>query len=304
MDFLNSLIDRVDWETVALTGLRLVLIVLITLLVSALLNRLLRQFEGRVFRQEVEAGGKMGESRKRAQTLVGLARQALVLVIWVIAGLMALKELGIEIGPILAGAGILGVALGFGAQSLVKDFIAGFFLVLENQVRVGDVAKVNGVTGLVEQINFRTLVLRTLSGEVHIFANGEITTMSNLTNEWSAYIFDIGVAYKENTDRVVEVIRVVGEELRADSEFGPLVTKELEVFGVDKLDDSAVVIKGRITTRPMRQWDVGREFLRRIKLAFDEVGIEIPFPHRTLYFGEASPPIELSGVVKRDVDSA
>ncbi|HSJ48737.1 MAG TPA: mechanosensitive ion channel family protein, partial [Gammaproteobacteria bacterium] len=158
-------------------------------------------------------------------------------------------------------------------------------------VRIGDVAVVNGTGGLVEQINFRTLVLRDLSGVVHIFPNGTITTLANLTKQWSAYVFDIGVAYKEDTDRVVEILKQVGTELRADEHFGPLMVDDVEVFGVDRFADSAVMIKGRLRTLPIKQWEVGRQFLRRVKQAFDREGVEIPFPHRSLYFGEASKPV-------------
>jgi small-conductance mechanosensitive channel len=209
------------------------------------------------------------------------------------AVLVILQQVGVQIGPLLAGAGIAGLALGFGAQNLVRDFLAGFFLVLENQVRVGDAVKVNGTWGIVEELNFRILVLRDLSGEVHIFPNGSVETLSNLSHEWSAYVFDLGVAYKENTDAVTEVIREVGAGLRADANFGLYIIADLEVFGVDEFADSAVVIKGRIKTKPLKQWIVGREFNRRIKQAFDEQGIEIPFPHRSVYFGEASRPFEL-----------
>ena len=203
------------------------------------------------------------------------------------------------IAPILAGAGIIGLAVGFGAQNLVRDIIAGFFFILENQIRVGDVAVINGTGGLVEKINFRTIVLRDLAGVVHVFPNGTVTTLSNLTNEWAAYVFDIGIAYKENTDQVIEIMKKVGAELQADPEHGPLMLGEPEIFGVDRFADSAVVIKGRIKTKPIRQWMVGREYLRRIKQAFDQNGIEIPFPHQTLYFGEASKPIDLQFMEKR-----
>lgn len=160
-------------------------------------------------------------------------------------------------------------------------------------MRVGDVAIVNGTGGLVEQINFRTIVIRDLSGVVHVFANGTVDTLANLTNEWPAYVFDIGVAYKENTDKVVEVMREVGKSMRANENFASLMLEDVDIFGVDKFADSAIVIKGRIKTRPIRKWEVGREFLRRIKLAFAKQGIEIPFPHLSLYFGEDSKPIEL-----------
>ena len=160
-------------------------------------------------------------------------------------------------------------------------------------MRVGDVAIVNGTGGLVEEINFRTMVLRDLSGTVHVFPNGTINTLSNMTKTWSAYVFELGVAYKENTDKVIEIVKEVASKLRDDPEFGPSILEPVEVYGVDKLGDSSVVIKGRIKTKPIRQWATGREFLRRVKQAFDEKGIEIPFPHRTFYFGEASPPVDL-----------
>ena len=142
-----------------------------------------------------------------------------------------------------------------------------------------------------ERLNFRTIVLRDLSGIVHVFPNGTISTLSNLTNEWSAYVFDIGVAYKEDVDKVIELMKAVGKELREDPKFGPLMVNDIEVFGVDNFADSAVVIKGRLQTKPIKQWDVGREYRRRLKYAFDKQGIEIPFPHRSIYFGEASKPI-------------
>ena len=207
--------------------------------------------------------------------------------------LVLLKEVGVEIAPILAGAGIVGLAVGFGAQNLVRDVISGFFFILEDQVRVGDVVVVNGTSGLVEEINFRTIILRDQSGVVHIFPHGTVTTLSNMTKDWSAYLFDLGVAYKENTDRVVQVIEQVGKEMIQDPKFGPLMLEAPEIFGVNQFADSAVIIKGRIRTKPSQQWVVGREFNRRIKYAFEAAGIEIPFPHRTVYFGEASKPFDL-----------
>jgi small conductance mechanosensitive channel len=200
--------------------------------------------------------------------------------------MITISEMGIDIGPLIAGAGIVGLAIGFGAQNLVRDIISGLFIILENQVRVGDVAIINGTGGLVERIKFRTIVLRDLSGIVHVFPNGTITTLSNLTNEWSAYVFDIGVAYKENTDNVIEVMRGVGHKMISEDEYKKIILEEPEIFGVDKLDNSSVIIKGRIKTKPISQWKVGREYLRRIKHAFDENNIEIPFPHRTIYFAE------------------
>ncbi|WP_289283384.1 mechanosensitive ion channel family protein, partial [Methylophaga sp. UBA5088] len=233
------------------------------------------------------------ESRKRIETIVRLLKQAGLLAIWITFFLIILREIGVEVGPLLASAGIVGLAIGFGAQNLVRDVISGFFIILENQIRVGDVAVINGTGGLVEAINFRTTVLRDLAGIVHFFPNGTITTLSNMTTEWSAYVFDIGVAYKENTDEVTKVIREVADSMMADEDMKHLIIEPPEIFGVDKLDNSAVVIKGRIKTLPIQQWTVGREFLRRIKLSFDEKNIEIPFPHSTLYFGEDSKPFDV-----------
>lgn len=175
----------------------------------------------------------------------------------------------------------------------MKDVISGFFIILENQIRVGDVAILDGTGGLVEKINFRTTVLRDLSGVVHVFPNGSISLISNMTKEWSAHVFQIGVAYKENTDVVTDHIRKILGELQQDEEFGPLILEEPEIFGVDQLGDSAVVIKGRIKTVPGNQWKVGRELTRRVKLRFDANNIEIPFPHQTIYWGDGQNPSEM-----------
>jgi len=237
-----------------------------------------------------------GAERRRVQTLTGVLQTIAIGLLWAVAVVMALDEMGLAIGPILAGAGIVGVAVGFGAQNLVRDFISGFFIILENQIRIGDVAVVNGTGGLVEAITFRTIVLRDAAGSVHVFPNGTITTLSNLTKGWSAYVMDIGVAYKEDTDRVVDVMRQVDQELRGDTEYGAFMLEPIEILGVDDFADSAVVIKARLKTKPIRQWSVGREYRRRLKKAFDAAGIEIPFPHRTLYMGESSRPFAIETV--------
>lgn len=229
-----------------------------------------------------------GSTSKRVTTLTGVLRTITVGAVWTVVIVIALAQLGLNIGPILAGAGIVGLAVGFGAQNLVRDIISGFFIILENQIRVGDVAIINGTGGLVEAVTFRTVVLRDLSAVVHVFPNGTINTLSNMTKGWSHYLIDMGVAYKEDTDNVVEVMRQVDAEMRADPEYGPFMLEPIEILGVDKFADSAVVIKARLKTQPIRQWFVGREYNRRIKKAFDAAGIEIPFPHRTLYMGEAS----------------
>jgi small conductance mechanosensitive channel len=290
VDIFFELINAFDWQTVIRTCARLFLILVVAWISLVILRNVLHRVEKRWLKKSEVAGEPPSESAKRVDTLVRLIRQGVHLTLWIIVGLTILKELGVEIGPILAGAGILGLAVGFGAQNLVRDIISGFFFILENQIRVGDVAIINGTGGIVEEINFRTIVLRDLSGVVHVFPNGTVTTLSNMTNEWSAYVFEIGVAYKESTDRVTEVMREVFVGMQEDETYGPLILEDPEIMGVDKFADSAVIIKGRIKTRPIRQWMVGREFNRRIKYAFDEKGIEIPFPHRSIYFGEASKP--------------
>jgi small conductance mechanosensitive channel len=229
-------------------------------------------------------------NEKRVKTLTGLLRTICLTLVWVVGIVMSLDQIGLDITPILAGAGIVGLAVGFGAQNLVRDIINGFFVILENQVRVGDVAIVNGTGGLVEAISFRTITLRDLSGTVHIFPHGTVTTLANMTKGWSATVMNIGVAYKEDTDRVAEIMREVGKDLQQDEQFGGKILEPIEILGVDAFGESAVEIKVRIKTLPIEQWGVGREYRRRLKKAFDRENIEIPFPHRTLYMGEASPP--------------
>jgi small conductance mechanosensitive channel len=238
------------------------------------------------------------EMEKRIDTLLNILRSLIKIIVWLMIGMLILRKIGIDIAPIIAGAGIVGLAIGFGAQELVRDFISGFFMLLENQIRVGDVAIINGIGGLVEKVGLRTIVLRDLSGVVHIFQNGKINTLSNMTKNWSGMVFDIGVAYKEDTDKVVEVIQTVAEDLQADPNFKKKILEPLELFGVDQFGDSAVVIKARFKTKPIEQWAVGREFRRRLKKAFDDQGIEIPFPHRTVYWGEDIKPLQVKTLEK------
>ena len=270
------------------SGLRIVIIATLAYLAMRIVSESVRRLEEEISRGD---GPDTQERLKRARTISGLIRQAVTAFVIAIAILMILRELRVDIMPILTGAGILGLAVGFGAQTLVKDFIAGFFLTVENRVRVGDVATINGTGGLVESVNLRTTVLRDISGTVHVFPNGSIETLANLTKDFSYYVINMGVAYKEDTDNVVAVLREVAAELQADADFGLHILDPLEVLGVDSFDDSQVVIKVRIKTVPLKQWAVGRELRRRIKKAFDARGIEIPFPHLSLYFGEASKPV-------------
>jgi len=234
-----------------------------------------------------------GATQQRVATLIGLLRTITLVGLWSVVVIVALDQIGLNVTPILAGAGIIGLAVGFGAQNLVRDMISGFFIVLENQVRVGDVAIVNGTGGLVEAITFRTILLRDLSGVVHVFENGTINTLANMTKEWSGYLMDIGVAYKEDTDHVVAVMRRVAEELRQDPVLGPMILEPIEIFGVDNFADSGVIIKARLKTRPIQQWAVGREYRRRLKKAFDAAGIGFPSPQHSIRVGEASKPLQV-----------
>jgi small conductance mechanosensitive channel len=231
-------------------------------------------------------GKQDSESQKRADTLAGVIRWILRITIYIVAGMMVLKKLGLEIGPIIAAAGIVGLAVGFGAQNLVQDVISGFFILLEDQVRVGDVVSLNDKGGLVERITLRMIVLRDLAGNVHYVRNGQISVITNMTKEYSHYVFDIGVAYRENVDEVIQAVKAVDEDIRKDKAYQNDILAPLEVLGLDKFDSSAVVIKARIKTKPIQQWRIGREFNRRMKMKFDELGIEIPFPHITLYPGK------------------
>jgi small conductance mechanosensitive channel len=298
MNIIQEFFSDFTWDTIIKTGLRVSMILIFAWVAMKLLQKTLQRLEQHLTKKSEEEGEPPSESQKRIETIVRLIKQACLLALWLTVGLVILKEFGVEIGPIIASAGVVGLAVGFGAQNLVRDIISGFFIILENQIRVGDVAIVNGTGGLVEKINFRTTVLRDLGGVVHIFPNGTIATLSNMTNEWSAYIFDIGVAYKENTDHVIEIMQEVGKTMREDEKYGEFMLEDPDIFGVDKFGDSSVVIKGRIRTKPIRQWEVGREFLRRIKLAFDENNIEIPFPHRSIYFGEKSKAFNLQVLEK------
>jgi small conductance mechanosensitive channel len=280
----------VDWISVGWKALWVVLILLAIKVILRLVNSASCRFEKRLTDQVAESVDGF-EQKKRAETLSGLLRQAAAVGIWVLGALVVLSQVGIEVGPLVASAGILGLAVGFGAQNLVRDVISGFFIIFEDQVRVGDIAVVNGTGGLVEKITLRTIILRDLAGVVHVFPNGTITTLSNMTSGWSAYVLEMGVAYKEDVDRVVALMKDVSAELRQDEYFGRLMIQDIEVFGLDKFAASALVIKARIKTQPIRQWEVGREYNRRLKRAFDAAGVEIPFPHQSLQFGEASKPL-------------
>ena len=278
------------------SGLRIILILVGALVVVRLAVFITRRVE-QAFQDNDPS--TMNEREKQAATLGKVIRNISRILVWSVAVMMILRELGIDIGPILAGIGIMGLAVGFGAQSLVKDFLAGMFVLIENQYNVGDVIEAAGAKGQVEKITLRATTLRDLEGNVHIIPNGTIAVVTNRTRQWSRFVLDIGVAYKENVDEVMRVLKEIGDELAADVEFSSMITAPLEVLGVQDFADSAVVIRVMFTTQPVKQWTVGREFRRRVKNTFDAKGIEIPFPHTTIYLGDAAP---MNGIVRVKVE--
>lgn len=227
--------------------------------------------------------GSLEERENRARTLLSVFHNAMRIFVIVGGSLMLLAELGMNIVPLITAAGVVGLAIAFGAQNLIRDYFYGFIILLENQYQINDVIKIGDISGLVERITLRITVLRDLEGTVHFLPHGEVKSVSNMTHGWSRALFDIGVAYKENTDRVIQVLKDLGREMRRDPEYSSVILDEPEMLGVNQLGDSAVVIRFFLKTRPQKQWGVKRELLRRIKNKFDELGIEIPFPHQTVY---------------------
>jgi len=279
MDFMNLLSVVKSWFFT--TGLKIVLIAVITLIVMRVIRVVSSRLSVLFLRKRDDE-----ESKKRAKTLSSVIRNLLNSVVLIIAVMTVLDYLGIEIGPLLAAAGVVGLAIGFAGQSLVKDIMNGFFILLWDQIRVGDVVEISGRGGLVEKINLKMTVLRDLAGNVHFVPNSNIDVVTNMTKDYSRYVFNIGVAYREDVEEVIEILKEINEELQNDPDFKEDILEPLEIFGLDKFDDSAIVIKARITTKPIKQWRIGREFNRRLKKKFDEKDIEIPFPHRTIYMGQ------------------
>ncbi len=218
----------------------------------------------------------------RVRTLLPMLRTALSIVILVFVALSVLTEIGVNVAPLLAGAGVVGLAVGFGSQTLVRDVITGAFLLFEDAVAVGDVVQVGGLSGVVEQLSIRSIKLRAMDGSIHIIPFSAVTTVTNMTRDFSFAVLDVSVAYGEDTDRVAEVLKELGDELRLDAKFASLIRDDLEILGVERLADSGVVIRARIKTEPMARWSVAREMNRRIKQRFDRLGIEIPYPHQKL----------------------
>ena len=292
---IDALITEDNFLNLGEGALKLLVIFILTLVLLRVIKFAIGRWKARLAlrRSSAHPDETDLEKEKRLDTITSLIKKGLNITVLVLALLVALQTFGVSIGPLLASAGVLGLAVGFGAQNLVQDVISGFFLLFEDQVRQGDVAIINGQGGLVEQINFRTIVLRDLSGVVHYFRNGSITTVANMTKGWSAMVFDVGVAYKEDLDKVTRVMEETFTRLKAIEEFGCHIIEDIEIFGLDKFGDSALVIKARIKTAPLQQWTVGRMYRKMLKESFDQENIEIPFPHRSIYFGEESKPFNI-----------
>ncbi len=263
------------------------------LLATLILRKVLLRLMGRFF-QALSTRSPSVEERKRIETLGRVLRHTVSLIVLVVGVLVGLNTVGISIAPILGAAGVAGVAIGFGAQSLVKDFFTGMFLLLENQIRVGDVVEIAGKNGVVEELTLRRTKLRSFDGAVHYVSNGLITTVTNFSTEFAFAVADVGVSYREDLDHVFEIMRQTAISLRADDKFKTVIVDDLDIAGVEQWAESAVMIRCRMKTQPLEQWKVRREFLKRLKAAFDREGISIPFPHRMLV-QDAGPTTRLAG---------
>jgi small conductance mechanosensitive channel len=263
-------------------GVRISIIVFMAIVINRFDNRLIDRLVEHSMKRK---GRDRAELRKRTDTISNFLSQVSSAVVWAIAVFMILSELGMNIGPLLASAGVLGIGIGFGAQSLVKDVLAGLFIIMENQYSRGDVVKIADIAGIVEEVNIRRTIMRDLDGIVHVVPNGEIKVASNYTKEYSRVNLNISVAYGEDLDRCIQVMNRVGLQMAEDEYWGEAIIKPPEVLRVDSLGDSGIEIKMLGDTKPIRQWEVTGELRKRIKKAFDEEGIEIPWPHTKVYFG-------------------
>ncbi|HOA94651.1 MAG TPA: mechanosensitive ion channel family protein [Quisquiliibacterium sp.] len=267
----------------AATTFRITVILIAAWIVIAVAQRAIRTLRERIARRMDDR-----EAIKRAETLGRVFRYLVAVVVSLVAGMLVLSELGVSVAPILGAAGVAGLAVGFGAQSLVKDFFTGFFLLLENQIRQGDVVRLGNHSGLVEEITLRYVQLRDYDGNVHFVPNGQISTVVNMSRGFAQAVVDVGVGYGEDLDQVMDVMRATGAALRADVAFADRILGDLEIAGVERWADSAVMLRARFRTLPLEQWTVRREFLLRLKRAFDAHGIEIPFPQLRVHAAAAS----------------
>ncbi len=280
------------WYAPARASVHIMLILVVSWLLRRVAFKALGTLRGRLIDGAVDT-----EREKRIATLEQVARYVITVVMLLVAGMLVLSTLGISIAPILAAAGVIGIAVGFGAQSLVKDYFTGFFLLLENQVRQGDVVEVAGKGGLVEEMTLRYIRLRDYEGSVHTIPNGLVETVTNRSRGHAYAVIDVGIAYREDIDAVFDLMRHEGAALREDPAFTDKILEDLEIAGVEAWADSAVVLRCRFKVRTLEQWGVRRAYLYRLKKAFDAADIEIPFPHLTLYAGQlkdgSAPPMRL-----------
>jgi moderate conductance mechanosensitive channel len=276
-----EIIMKNAYQWILVSGIKIIVLVLVALvglrIVHVILSRVIKAAIEKTYTIKNETA-----IAKRAETIEAIFHYTIRIVVWVLLGLMILSEIGVDIGPLLAAAGVAGLALGFGGQFLIRDLIAGFFIILEDQYRKGDVVTIAGTSGLVEEITLRKTILRDLDGIQHHVPNGEIKTASNFTKLWSRAHLNIGIAYDAPLEKAIEILNKIGKEMAEENEWKDKITKPIEVMGVDKFADSAVELKVLGETKPIEQWGVMREYRKRVKLAFDAQGIEIPYPHRTI----------------------
>jgi small conductance mechanosensitive channel len=265
------------WRNWADRGVRLAVVLALAWLFTRIVSRLLARLRIYTVRTMDRRGdGSTMEMEKRAMTLIAVISKMANIVIWLVALVMSLQVFDFKIEPILAGLGVAGIAVGFGAQTLIKDWLGGLFLLLEDQARIGDSVTINGISGAVEEINFRTILLRGENGAVHVISNGSITTLSNLTRDYSYYIFEITLAHGSDVDAALSILESAGAELATDEQFRPLILAPMEVMGLDRLADRGVTLKARIKTLPSKQAVVGRELNRRVKARLDAAKIAFP----------------------------
>ena len=252
--------------------------ILIILLLAGVTLRLIHRVVPHLREVIAQRQGSREESQ-RVRTLSRVIRYALTVIVSLVTGMLILSEIGVSVAPILGAAGVVGLAIGFGAQSLVKDYFTGFFLLLENQIRLGDVVEAGGKAGVVEELTLRFLRLRDYSGNVHFIPNGNISVVTNMSLGHAQAVVDASVAYGTDIDQAIQVMREVGEALRQDPDFSGRILDQIEIAGVEAWAESAVVLRCRFRVAPLEQWSVRREYLRRLKQAFDRAGIEIPYQH-------------------------
>ena len=256
-------------------GVKVILIIVGALAINTCINSF--------FKKILKISPKDIEQNKSLQTIYSIFKSVLNWVVMIVAGMLVLQEFNVNIGPILAAAGVLGIAVGFGSQRLIEDIISGILILMNRQLRVGDVVKINGTQGYVEKIALHLVVLRDLSGNVHFMRNGKIDSITNMTKDYSYFLTDIGISYNEDVERVMQVIEEVGRELQSDEKLSQYILAPLEIFGIDKFGESAVILQCRVKTTPVKQWEIGREFNLMLKKAFDKYGIEFPYPQTSVH---------------------